>query len=98
MAEKRRLGILTGGGDCPGLNAAIRATAKTIFKMGYEVIGIRNGWKGFVDNKTIAYNRPATGFVPLRVQISSNSWIILFLNSCNVFSGEFSWLVVTGIM
>ncbi len=50
MEERRRLGILTGGGDCPGLNAAIRATAKTALKMGYEVIGIRNGWTGFIDN------------------------------------------------
>ncbi len=51
MKGKKRIGILTGGGDCPGLNAAIRATAKTAFKLGYEVIGIRNGWKGFIDNE-----------------------------------------------
>ena len=51
MEESKRLGIMTGGGDCPGLNAAIRATAKTAFKMGYEVTGIRNGWKGFIDDE-----------------------------------------------
>ncbi|GAJ18178.1 unnamed protein product, partial [marine sediment metagenome] len=51
MPRKKRIGILTGGGDCPGLNAAIRATAKTAIKLGYEVIGIRNGWKGFIDNE-----------------------------------------------
>jgi 6-phosphofructokinase 1 len=34
----KRLGILTGGGDCPGLNAAIRAVTKTAPKNGYEVI------------------------------------------------------------
>ena len=51
MKESKRLGILTGGGDCPGLNAAIRATAKTAIRMGYEVIGIRNGWKGFIDDE-----------------------------------------------
>ena len=51
MEERKRLGILTGGGDCPGLNAAIRATAKTVIKMGCEVIGIRNGWKGFIDDE-----------------------------------------------
>jgi 6-phosphofructokinase 1 len=50
MGEMKRLGILTGGGDCPGLNAAIRATAKTVFDMGYEVVGIRNGWKGLAEN------------------------------------------------
>jgi 6-phosphofructokinase 1 len=48
MKGKRRIGILTGGGDCPGLNAAIRATAKTAFKMDYEVIGFRDGWEGLI--------------------------------------------------
>jgi len=51
MQKKKRIGILTGGGDCPGLNAAIRATAKTAFKMGYDVVGIRNGWRGFIENE-----------------------------------------------
>ena len=51
MEETKKLGILTGGGDCPGINAAIRATAKTAIQMGYEVIGIRNGWRGFIDNE-----------------------------------------------
>ena len=51
MDRKKRIGILTGGGDCPGLNAAIRATAKTAMRQGYEVVGIRNGWKGFIDNE-----------------------------------------------
>ncbi len=50
MQNRKKIGILTGGGDCPGLNAAIRATTKAAILMGYEVIGIRNGWKGFTDN------------------------------------------------
>ena len=50
MGITERIGILTGGGDCPGLNAAIRATTKMAIQEGYEVIGIRNGWKGFFDN------------------------------------------------
>ncbi len=48
--QKKRIGILTGGGDCPGLNAAIRATAKTALRRGYEVVGIRDGWQGLIDN------------------------------------------------
>jgi phosphofructokinase-like protein len=52
LARQKRIGILTGGGDCPGLNAAIRATAKTAIKTGYEVIGIHNGWEGFIDDET----------------------------------------------
>jgi len=52
MTRKKRIGILTGGGDCPGLNAAIRATAKTAIQTGYEVIGIRNAWEGFFNEET----------------------------------------------
>jgi ATP-dependent phosphofructokinase / diphosphate-dependent phosphofructokinase len=48
--RKPRIGILTGGGDCPGLNAAIRACAKTAIKAGYEVIGIHNGWQGLLEH------------------------------------------------
>ena len=45
-----RIGILTGGGDCPGLNAAIRAIVKrSIDGFKHEVFGIRNGWKGLVE-------------------------------------------------
>lgn len=52
MKTKKRVGILTGGGDCPGLNAAIRATAKTARKIGYEVIGIRDGWEGLMEDRS----------------------------------------------
>jgi len=51
METEKRIGILTGGGDCPGLNAAIRATTKTAIQAGYEVIGIRNGWEGLMDGE-----------------------------------------------
>lgn len=60
MERKERIGILTGGGDCPGLNAAIRATAKTAFQAGYDVIGILNGWKGLIDNETKVLDRVNT--------------------------------------
>jgi 6-phosphofructokinase 1 len=41
-----RIGVLTGGGDAPGLNAAIRAVARRSFQLGHQVTGIRNGWAG----------------------------------------------------
>ena len=48
----KRLGILTGGGDCPGLNAVIRAVAKTSFyRYGIEVVGIMDGFGGLIDNR-----------------------------------------------
>lgn len=50
----KRIGILTGGGDAPGLNAVIRAAVKTaIYEYGCEVLGIRNGYDGFVDEDGI---------------------------------------------
>ena len=50
----KRIGILTGGGDAPGLNAVIRAAVKTaIHEFGCEVIGIRDGYDGFIDEKGI---------------------------------------------
>src|SRR5213592_2539127 len=44
-----RIGILTGGGDCPGLNAVIRAVGRRSFTRGWEVLGVREGWRGLVD-------------------------------------------------
>ncbi|MDP3880018.1 MAG: ATP-dependent 6-phosphofructokinase [Dehalococcoidales bacterium] len=51
MNGKKKIGILTGGGDCPGLNAAIRAVTKAAIRDGHEVIGIQHGWKGFLDGE-----------------------------------------------
>ncbi|MCX7805314.1 MAG: 6-phosphofructokinase, partial [Planctomycetota bacterium] len=45
----RRVGILTGGGDCPGLNAVIRAVGKTLInECGVEVFGVEDGFRGLV--------------------------------------------------
>src|SRR3954449_11997361 len=44
-----KIGILTGGGDCPGLNAVIRAVARRSWAHGHEVIGVREGWRGMVE-------------------------------------------------
>jgi ATP-dependent phosphofructokinase / diphosphate-dependent phosphofructokinase len=44
-----RIGVLTGGGDCPGLNAVIRAVARRAWANGHEVIGVREGWRGMVE-------------------------------------------------
>src|SRR5919198_1007282 len=43
-----RVGVLTGGGDCPGLNAVIRAVGRRLMVRGGEVIGLREGWNGLV--------------------------------------------------
>jgi ATP-dependent phosphofructokinase / diphosphate-dependent phosphofructokinase len=46
-----RIGVLTGGGDVPGLNAAIRAVTRRSLENGFDVLGIRNGWAGLVDRQ-----------------------------------------------
>ena len=45
----KRVGILTGGGDCPGLNAVIRAVTRRSLARGWEVAAVREGWRGLVD-------------------------------------------------
>lgn len=54
MVKRQRIGILTAGGDCPGLNAAIRGVAKTaIVKHGMEVFGISDGFLGLINKEYI---------------------------------------------
>ncbi len=50
-SDLRRIGVLTGGGDCPGLNAVIRAVAKSAMGGGLEVIGIEDGYLGLIENR-----------------------------------------------
>lgn len=49
MGDKKTIGILTGGGDVPGLNPAIRAVTIRALREGYRVIGLRRGWAGLVE-------------------------------------------------
>lgn len=44
-----KIGILTGGGDCPGLNAVIRAVVRKSLLNGHEMYGVKNGWRGMLD-------------------------------------------------
>ena len=48
-----RIGVLTGGGDCPGLNAVIRGVVRKAAQSKVEIIGIKNGWKGLIENDTV---------------------------------------------
>jgi ATP-dependent phosphofructokinase / diphosphate-dependent phosphofructokinase len=61
-----RIGMLTGGGDCPGLNAVIRAVVrKGIDAYGDELIGFRDGWRGVLDDSFIELNIESTrGILP----------------------------------
>ncbi|MDH7577234.1 MAG: ATP-dependent 6-phosphofructokinase [Bacillota bacterium] len=54
-----RAGILTGGGDCPGLNAVIRAAAKTLLARDVEVIGFKDGYRGIIERDWISLEKAA---------------------------------------
>ena len=62
-----RIGVLTGGGDAPGLNAAIRGVARRAFQRGFQVSGIRNGWAGLLGEGDLENLTPASvrGILPL---------------------------------
>ena len=51
------IGIMTAGGDCPGLNAVIRAVVRTAGLQGVTCLGIRNGWQGLMQNDTVPLSR-----------------------------------------
>ncbi|MGA1213076.1 MAG: 6-phosphofructokinase, partial [Solirubrobacterales bacterium] len=49
-----RVGVLTGGGDCPGLNAVIRAAVRRgVKEYGYEFVGYRDGWRGPLEGESM---------------------------------------------
>jgi phosphofructokinase-like protein len=61
-----RIGILTGGGDCPGLNAVIRAVVrKGVAEHGDEIVGFRDGWRGVLEEDTVRMDLAAVrGILP----------------------------------
>jgi len=52
-----KLAMLTGGGDCPGLNAVIRAVTRRALAAGWQVSGFRNGWAGLIKNDVFPITR-----------------------------------------
>ncbi len=60
-----RFAVLTGGGDCPGLNAAIRAFVRGSVAAGHEVVGVLHGWRGLAENATRPLDRrTVAGILP----------------------------------
>src|SRR5438132_7652281 len=60
-----KIGILTGGGDCPGLNAAIRAIVRCASAERIDVVGIKNGWQGLIEHDVLELTREAViGILP----------------------------------
>src|SRR5690606_10762392 len=70
-----RIGVLTGGGDCPGLNAVIRAVVrKGVAEYGHEFVGFRDGWRGPLEGLTKPLGIPEVrGILPRRGTILGSS-------------------------
>lgn len=61
----KKIGILTGGGDCPGLNPTIRAVVRKADRENIEVIGFKNGWRGLIQKDIVELNlRSVSGILP----------------------------------
>ena len=77
----KKVGILTGGGDCPGINSVLYGIMLKAFDEDIEVIGILRGWKGFIENQTI----------PLRIaehdDLLTKGGTLLYTSRENPFKG-----------
>jgi 6-phosphofructokinase len=80
MSVKRKIGILTGGGDVPGLNSVIKSVVYRSTELGYEVIGIRRGWEGLThlrpgsDNES-DYVRPLDRVNTRTIDRTGGTWL-----------------------
>ena len=66
MNKVKRIGVLTSGGDAPGMNAAVRAVARTALANGIECIGIRRGWQGLINSDFINLSKESVGHILAR--------------------------------
>lgn len=102
----RRIGVLTGGGDCPGLNAVIRGVTKPAQDYGMTVYGIRDGFEGFVEGKADELrNEDVSGILmqggtilgssnkgdPFHYPVEKNGKIEIEDKSANVFRNCKAW-------
>lgn len=74
-----KIGVLVGGGDAPGLNAAVRAVYMQANEYGYEVLGIKGGWAGLLKKDVMPLNADAVE------EIHSKGGIILYTSRTNPF-------------
>ena len=59
----KRIGVLTSGGDAPGMNAAVRAVVRTAIANGVECVGIRRGWQGLINSDFVMLSRESVGHI-----------------------------------
>ena len=63
MSMIKRIGVLTSGGDAPGMNAAVRAVVRTAISYGIECVGIRRGWQGLINSDFVVLNGASVGHI-----------------------------------
>ncbi|MFW9818280.1 MAG: 6-phosphofructokinase [Candidatus Thorarchaeota archaeon] len=80
----KKVGILTGGGDCPGLNSVIYGIMLKAYDAGIECVGILKGWKGFLENLTIPLD------IAQHDDLHTVGGTILFTSRTNPFKGVIS--------
>ena len=76
---KKRVGILTSGGDAPGMNAAIRAVVRSALSRGIEVVGIRRGWQGLINGDFVQMDSSSVS------RIINRGGTILYSARCDEF-------------
>jgi phosphofructokinase-like protein len=97
MRRPRRVGILTSGGDCPGINAVIRAVTKCCLGEGMEVVGIRDGFMGLVERRVMPLGDAAVAGI-----LTQGGTILGTTNRANPFrlaveeAGQRVWRDVSG--
>lgn len=82
MAHFRKIGILSSGGDAPGMNAAIRAAARKAMSEGIEVVGIREGYSGLISGNIIDLDSRAVS------NIITSGGTMLYSSRCPEFKTE----------
>src|SRR5262245_6968230 len=74
----KKIGILTGGADCPGLNSVIRAVVRKAMHEGYVVTGVKNGWSGLIENDMKVLDlRQTSGILERRRTILGTSRLVM---------------------
>ncbi len=66
MKPIKRIGVLTSGGDAPGMNAAVRAVVRTAISCGIECVGIRRGWQGLINSDFVQLSSISVGHILAR--------------------------------
>ena len=84
MADKkiRRIGVLTSGGDSPGMNAAVRAVTRAAISRGIRVMGIMKGYRGLIDGEIVEYNERSVS------NIINRGGTVLYSDRCEEFRHE----------